>query len=372
MPISRESLTSHLLFPLRGGSILVIIIFALLFSIVRLAGLFGLWLGFVLVVLLSGYAFRLMDSVSEGRKEPPVMGADLISGATETRPVWLGAAVLAGYGVIVVVSYLAPGWENAAALLLFALAPAAIALLGLRHTDPWNVINPVALLLTAREMGWYYFGSLVAIIAALLVRALIGTVTVATPVVLFVELYAMLVVFSVTGGALYARRHVLGTGTVNAPEQVEALRAKDEATVRENFLDEIYRLDRVGRHRDAYQLLRKEVDQQACGLPEQRAILQALGGWENKFVALHFGRDLVSALVAGRHSDAALEVAAQCMAWDSEFRPATAAEAIRLFHQARHHGRAGLARRLLEDFEERYPGDPATEIAISLRDSIPN
>ena len=80
----------------------------------------------------------------------------------------------------------------------------------------------------------------------------------------------------------------------------------------------------------------------------------------------------MSALVAGRHSDAAVEVTAQCMAWDSGFRPAAAAEAIRIAHQANYQGRVGIARRLLGGFEDRYPDDPAIQIAQSLRESINN
>ena len=114
---------------------LVLILFALLFSLVRMAGLFGDLAGFRSDRDAVGLRVPFDGQRVGGRREPPVMGADLISGATETRPVWLGAAVIAAYAVVIVVGHLAPGWETiGSSLLLFALLHVRRShLLGLRH-----------------------------------------------------------------------------------------------------------------------------------------------------------------------------------------------------------------------------------------------
>jgi hypothetical protein len=367
----QESVLTHLAFPLRGGSLLVIIVFTPLLTLAYAAGLFGIWLGFVLIVLLSGYAFRLMDSVAEGRPEPPVMGAELLSGATERRPVWLGFTVVTAYWLVQALQTFAPGWlATATAVSMFALLPAAIALLGLRHADPYNVLNPVALVLTARELGSYYFAALLSIVMALALSKLASGITLATPIFLMVQLYALLVVFSVTGGALYSRRHALGTNTVRSPEQYDARLARDEERDRDVFLDEVYQLVRVERIRDAYQRLQQGLNEFAGDTPQQQSVFRSLGRWDDKSLALIFGRDLVSTLIENKQSGAALEIAERCLSWEPEFRPAHAAEAIRLANYARHSGHAGIGRQLLADFEMRYPNDPAREIALRLREEI--
>jgi len=367
----RESVVTHLVFPLRGGSLAVLIVFALLFTLVKLASLFGIWLGFVLLVLLSGYAFRLLDSVAEGRPEPPVMEGELVSGATERRPIWLAFIVVTGYWLIQVLEKFAPEWlATVSAGLMFALVPAAIALLGLRHTNTVSVLNPLALMLTAREMGWYYLAALVTIVLALAVNAFAGSIPLAAPFVSFVQLYALLAVFSVTGGALYSRRHTLGTRTVKSPEQSEARRVKYETMDREQVLDEIYQFARVGQINKAYDHIRHEIANHPGGLPYHEAVFRSLSKWEDKTLALRVGQDLVSELVTGRRSGDAVDVTAQCLEWEPGFRLANAAEVIRLATAARQMGRPAIARQLLEDFESRYPDDPAREIAQRLREEL--
>ena len=367
----RESVLAHLIFPLRGGSVLVLIVFSLLFTLVKLAGLFGIWLGFMLLVLLSGYAFRLMDSVAEGRREPPVMEGELVSGATERRPIWLTFIVVSGYWFVQALEKFAP-WPLAtvSAGLMFALVPAAIALLGLRQANPVSVLNPLALMSTAREMGWYYFAALITIVLALALNVFAASLPLAAPFVSFVQLYALFAVFSVTGGALYSQRHALGTRTVRSPEQSETRRVRDETTDREHVLDEIYRLARIGRMKEAYAHIRQEVANNAGGLPYHEAVFRSLGNWENKALALRVGQDLVSELIAGKRSGDAMKVTEQCLMWEPGFRPARAAEAIRLAKEARLVSRPAIARQLLQDFETCYPDDPALEIAQRLREEL--
>ena len=53
---------------------------------------------------------------------------------------------------------------------------------------------------------------------------------------------------------------------------------------------------------------------------------------------------------------------------DPDFRPATAAELIRVVRIAADGGEPALARALLRDFEHHFPGDAATAIVAGLRD----
>lgn len=367
----RESPIHHLTYPLRGSALWVLVVFAFLFTIVRAAGLFGLWLGLLLVYLFTGYAFRLLDSIAEGRREPPVMESGLVNVTSEPRRLWLTLMVAIGYWVVTLVDGTAPAWvTNLTALLLISLLPAVIGLLGLRRQGSLALFNPVALVLVAWEMGWYYFSSLAAVLLASALHFLVRGMQLFEPVALFVDLYAFLVVFSATGGALYSRRLEMGTPTVDSPEQQHERRTREENNDRDNFLDEAYRLTRGDRVRDAHALVRRELSGNNSGPDRHQAIFTALAKWESKRLALRVGRDLVSNLVEHRRSRDAVRVARQCVTWDPHFRPLRAAEAIRLANEARQVGDPALARRLLAGFESTYPGDPATAVAATLREEL--
>ena len=222
-----------------------------------------------------------------------------------------------------------------------------------------SVLNPVALMLTAREMGWYYFAALITIVLALALNAFAASLPLAAPFVSFVQLYAFLTVFSVTGGALYSRRHTLGTRTVKSPEQSEARRVRYETMDREQVLDEIYQFARGGQMNKAYDHIRHEIANNPGGLPFHEAVFRSLSNWADKTLALRVGQDLVSELVAGKRSGDAMKITEQCLMWEPGFRPERATDAIRMANEARLISRPAMARQLLQDFETRYPNDPA-------------
>lgn len=363
------SLIAYLSRPLRGGSLGVLVVFALLVSLALSAGLFGLWLLLLLAVALSAYAFRLLDGTAEGRREPPVMGVEHFNPVTERRPLWLLLACWLGYLSHEGVSAFAPGWAATLwAWLLATLLPAAIGILGLRTDQPAWILYPIALLRTAREMGPHYLMCLAALALGVVLYRYTEDANLIRPVAVFVQLYALFVVFSIVGGTLYNRRVELGTATVDSPEQRDARRDREEQRALNSFEDEIYRLTRAGELQRAYDAIGQRLAGADDRLGLQRMILEALLRWEDKRLALRVARDLVSELIAARQSGAALEITGRCLQCDPAFRPARAAEAIRLVNEARSRGRPGLARQLLSDFEEHYPGDPALPVALELRE----
>jgi len=183
---------SYLLLPLRGGALGVLVVFALLVSLALTAGLLGLWLLVLLAVALSAYAFRLLDGAAEGRRAPPVMGAELFNPVSEHRPLWLLLACSLGYLSHAGVSALAPGWPATLwAWLLVALLPAAIGVLGLRTDQPAWVLNPVALLSTAREMGLHYLACLAALVLGVVLYRATEDAGLIRPVAVFVQVYAI-------------------------------------------------------------------------------------------------------------------------------------------------------------------------------------
>jgi hypothetical protein len=359
----------NLAFPLRGGSLPVLVAGALLLALASAAGLFGVWLAVVAGMILAAYAFRLLDWVAEGRDRPGGMPARMLSPWHERRPLWLALAAFVLWGAaewsVRRLGVLPAGFP---ALLCFLVLPAAVALLGLGRVHPSNVLNPVALARTVAGLGWRYALILVAVLAALLVLRASSATPPGAVAARFIELYAIFAAFSLVGGALYVRRGVLGTETVDSPEQRIAGALNAEQKSRDALLDEAYRLLRAGRRQDAYDRLGSHIARQADPLAEHGVVFDGLAEWRDKTTALDVGRTLISALIAARRSREALAVAGRCLGWSPAFRPARGSETLRLVYEAREAGRHALADRLLADFEDRFPGDPSGPVAASLGD----
>ena len=364
-------LIRYLLMPLTGSSLVVLVLFSLLFGLARAAGLFGLWLGIALLVPTAGYAFSLLDAMAEGRSRVPELAARLLNPLNERRPLWLAAAALVGFGLTEAAGALMPGLPvTLLRWLLVALLPAAIALLGLRLSDPVQVLNPVALLRVAWGMGAFYAAVVGAAATAAFAIRLAATAPLGVMLTNFVTLYAVFAVFSVVGGSLYSRRDRLGTETVSSPEQREERARRESRRERDLFLDEVYRQLRAGRRQSAYDRIASRVSAHGNGLDEHAAIFDALMEWDDASCGLDVGRELIRKLVERRRSPEALLVAKSCLAHAPDFRPGCAAETLRLANEARDSGEPAIALKLLSGFEAHYPGDPAVALAVRLRSEV--
>src|SRR5262245_20739250 len=115
-----------LLVPYHLTSLIVIGVFALLFTILGAAGLYGL----ISSVLVQGwvlkYCYVIIEHLADGATEPPVMSTDMLS-PTEIRPwVQLGLIVIG----VSAVSALSGNAQIVLAVVLLALLPATVAVLG--------------------------------------------------------------------------------------------------------------------------------------------------------------------------------------------------------------------------------------------------
>jgi hypothetical protein len=359
---------SHLTYPLRGGAPAVLIAGTLLLWLAAAAGPFGLWLGLVVALLQAGYAFALLDAAALGQARAPELSGKLLSPLHERRPLWLFLFLFVLYGALTAAGLaLSPvGWIALAVLLL----PAPIAMLGLQHDHPANVMNPLRLARAGYRLGRHY-PLAVALAAA---RALIARQPLVAPwsgLRDAAALYALLALFAVIGGALHAPVRPDAEGASDATDRRTLADQRDACRARNLVLDEVYAFIRAGRRQAGFDRIRDHLLGHPEPVDEHRQLFESLTAWEDKSVALDVGQGLVSALIEARRSGEALDVAERCLDGSPEFRPARAAEALRLIQQARASGRAGLADRLLIDFEDRYPGDPTVAFAARLRDDRP-
>ena len=339
----------------------------LLLWLASAAGAFGLWLGLVVVMLLAGYAFALLDAAALGHKRAPELSGKLLSPLHERRPLWLllllfvvyGALTAAGLDLSIV------GWMALAVLL-----PAPIALLGLQQDHSVNVLNPLALVRCGHGLGRHY--PLAAALAAAI--TLLAWQPLPAPwggLRDAAALYGLFALFALIGRALHAPARQADGGANEPPDRRALADQRDARRTRDQLLEEVYGFVRAGRRQAGFDRILDHLQEHPAPVDEHRRIFEALMGWEDRNVPLGVGQGLVSALIAARRSAEALDVAERCLDCSPDFHPARAAEAIRLIEEARASGRAGLADRLLIDFEDRYPGDPAVAIAARLRGDRP-
>ena len=135
----------------------------LLILLLTLGFAFGLRAGFYglpIIVLLSSwffkYAYVLLDSVANGRKETPVLSVEMLNPVDEQRPL---AQVAICAGVFFAVRWVGD-WVGGRAALVIAIVsllylPVSIAVLGV-SARAVDAVNPAALTRTIVGLGPYY------------------------------------------------------------------------------------------------------------------------------------------------------------------------------------------------------------------------
>ena len=141
----------YVLFPFRGGALVLLLTFTLGQELALHAGWAGLPLAVALLSWFFKYCFILLDSIVIGAAEPPVLSVEMINPINEQRPLGQALLIAGGAALCWALGTAVPvlGWLTAALLLL--LLPASIATLGmtghlLRAAWPpelWSVIRGI-------------------------------------------------------------------------------------------------------------------------------------------------------------------------------------------------------------------------------------
>src|SRR4030095_3760526 len=219
--MSLSSLLVHLRRPLGPASLLLIAVVAVLLTLGWRAGWLGVPLLLIVLSWFFKYAFVVLDTAARGLGEPPVLAVEMINPLDEQRQ--LGLLLLIGifYGAT---AALEPIAGKPVVLLLrgiaLALLPACTAVLG-SSSSIVTAVNPRVLIGTIRRLGWDYVVIWLAIIvlafAARFTSIRLANATVALPLAIACVIYGWLAVFSIIGGAIYERRHALGTEAWGSP-----------------------------------------------------------------------------------------------------------------------------------------------------------
>jgi hypothetical protein len=367
MPSLSIHLVAALRYPLKTAPLLMIGIFCVLLWLAAQAGLFGLPLTFVLLTGFFNYAYVILERIAVGADEPPVLAIEMMNPVSSSKVlVLLGIAVGAA-----TLSYTLASQSTAlglaAATISVVMLPALIAAQAASDNalQAFNIAGAYGLIV---RTGAHYAG-LVLLFVVINCAGYFAIAQVGLPLIVSVAvfMYAWLTAFAAIGYLLREYRSELGLDEIQADETIAdqgAARSAHRAS--EQTIDRLYAQWRGGAYANALQSVAEEIAGSADPLATSEWLHQRTSQWPDKRLSCHIARPLLRQLLDAGRTGAALDLLRSHLKQDLRFRPECGDDAIRLARLARDAGDRPTARRLLEDFADSYPRDPAHTTAEVL------
>ena len=312
------------------------------------AGILGLPLLLLLVPWFAKYLFIILSFAALGRPDVPVLSEELINPA-QARPLFILFLILVFGAAYWSAARIGEGAKNAVILSAIFLLPAMISVVVISD-NPFRSLNPLNLFRLILSLRLDYAG--VAIAFGLLPVLFPGLLALhlPTPVVIFVLLYWLLIVFRFLGHGLYLNRAELGLQVINAPEIAAAKADRAAATAHKACLDEVHLYSSAGKYDRAYKTVCQHIKEQADPDSAEAWFLERLLAWENTRVGVRLARDAVSRLLAANDTAAAWRWCERCLRIAPGFSVKSSGEALALAIYAKQAGRKKLAYAVLQPF----------------------
>ena len=314
------------------------------------AGILGLPLLLLLIPWFAKYLFVILSFAALGRPDVPVLSEELINPA-QARPLFILFLILVFGAAYWSAARIGEGAENAVILSAIFLLPAMISVVVISD-NPFRSLNPLNLFRLILSLRLDYAG--VAIALGLLPVLFPGLLALhlPTPVVIFVLLYWLLIVFRFLGHGLYLNRAELGLQVINAPEIAAAKADRVAATAHKACLDEVHLYSSAGRYDQAYKTVCQHLKEQADTDAAEAWFLERLLAWENTRVGVRLARGAVSRLLAANDTAAAWRWGERCLRIAPGFSVKSSGEALALAIYAKQAGRKKLAYAVLQPFTQ--------------------
>jgi hypothetical protein len=318
---------------------------------------------------LLNYCFVLLEATANGAREPPVLAIEMLNPVHEWRPAFQLALVLMLATLLSTVAMFVDGrLASALAVLSFVALPASTAALALSSTI-WQSVHPGALWHIARTLGPTYL----AIVAIILVYGLVTWWLVAHfvfwwPLCAWI-MFAWLSVFTLIGGSLYEHRIELGHQPTDSPERRETRQQAEVSRERGRLMDRIHAQARSGNLAGAWGTIQGELSEQHHAFATYDWLLDALSERKDVRLTCRLAQEYLTHAL-GRDNTRAILIAQRGLAIDSNFRPRSGAQCLRVAELLRLSGDRRSAQSLLRDFGTCFPGDPAVADAERLLATI--
>jgi hypothetical protein len=353
--------------PIDLTSIALIVLLTAGYNIGLRAGFYGIFVILLLSSWFFKYAYVLLDSVANGRKDTPVMAVEMLNPVDEQRPmaqlIICGAFAWGAYKV---------GGAAGIVLGLVGLLylPVSVAVLG-ASARALDAVNPLALTRTIIGLGPYYFAIMgVSILYALLLFVLAGS-GLPLSVKIAASLFLILSLFSGLGSAIFERRHRLGYEPTESPERTHEREERERSHERARALDLAYGEARSGNFAAGTNTLLQWLREHDVLDMERdaRFFFEQARQWQDEKAFAFVSRFLISRLLESGKTGAVVEIADGVLQRSPHLQLGTSSDTLKIAQLARAAGRRALTVRLLSEFEKQFPGDVRTTEAVSLRTS---
>lgn len=357
--VNRLASLRYLALPFHMAPLLLVAIFSVLLRIALQAGPLGLPALVIVGSWFFKYAFLLLDHAAHGRPGTPVLTPEAANPLGEMRPLLYGLSVGAFYLATASLAALtSPGVVSALRLLGLLALPAVLA----THTITGSfaeALHPATVVGVARRMGAGYLLVLcVAVACGWAGRAVVpdaGQLAFVLRIALMMLLW--LALFAVLGGVIHDRRLELGYEPEHSPERRERRDQRDRDRERDHFLDQVFAEYRAGGRGNPWATIQARASQSASPLAEYAWIYERVASWDKPGLADRVAQELLPLLLAGNRTGEALRIVRARLQANEKFRPLASDTLLRLAELARDAGDRPLARALLRDFDQHYPGD---------------
>ncbi len=311
---------AELAFPVRSTAALVAVItFFVLFELINLAGLLGLWLA----LAVAPAFFRYLTMIGEARAkgidaEPPGIEYFTLVGNTWTFfPAVLFALfafaairIADAFGVTGVVIF---------GILAAAIYPATVSVLIITHS-PVQSINPVAIyrLISLSGDGYWYAPSTLLLAYFVLTEIFDGL---PGPLTRLLAIYLLVATFAVCGAVTRKRRLIDEVDIPTAMEPDEIAVAEQLEQQRTSVLNHAYgfasRDNRKGGLDHVYKWLSEDPDPVAGW----QWFFEHMLRWEVREPSLFFAQEYLRRLLAGGEQVNAVKLMLRCRMLDESWRP---------------------------------------------------
>jgi hypothetical protein len=292
--------------------------FGLLEYIATRGGLFGLWLGILLLVALGRYCYSILRAAAQGREHLPAVSIESFNPVGDIMVLW---HIILFPGLILATAPYQPA-GSVVAIIVACVFPASAALMGLTANIAHS-LKPTALLGVARTIGSDYLLLVIAYVCiflgvSVLLTWVVPQLMIVTAIFAFMlETWALLAAFALIGSVIRQHRHDFEIPGEIVPREEEELALRHKGWRRD--LDRAYGSMRSGLIASGYDTLHKLVEENEDSLEINHWLIENLFDWEEKKYALEVAAKLVPRLEATGNVTGALELFRRCRYHDTAF-----------------------------------------------------
>lgn len=317
--LTATDLVHELTYPLRSlSTFFTLLTFFVLGALVDAAGVFGLWLGIVILPAICRYLMMLLEARARGQ-DAATPGIEMFS--------WVGSGwsifpllplALAIWIALFIGAKLGNEWALPFEVAIAALMPASLAVLAITHS-PVESLNPVTIVRLISRCGAGYWFAPAGVVVAVLLLTQLG----ALPELLlqFIALYLVFAVFAVSGAVIRPYGLVDDVYIPDALEGDDEQLRQEQLRQRTQVLNHAYGFASRGNRAGGLEHVYRWLDNDPEAGDSWPWFLDHMLRWEDTAPALQYAQRYLKQLLVNGDHIAAVKLMLRCRLTDPLFRP---------------------------------------------------